>query len=111
MKVYLQGRWSELEMGRARWLTVLRAGGEATCRLPLGDGVTQNENMIKVSTDGGAAEMYRLEALGIRLVEVIATRAGLVGSATANPRPRVVGPHFDYRESSTLFAGRVDSGP
>lgn len=66
--------------------------------------------MIDVFVDSGAAEMYSLEAVGVRLVETMIARAGLVGSATANPRMRVVGPDFDYRASSTLFAGRIGRG-
>ena len=61
--------------------------------------------------DRGTAEMYRLEALGVQLVETMIARAGVVGSVTPNPLMRVVGPDFDYRESSVMFAGRVGRGP
>ena len=67
--------------------------------------------MVDVFMDSGTAEMYRFEAMGIQLVETIIARAGLTGSGTSNPRMRVIGPDFDYRESSLMFAGRVGRGP
>lgn len=73
--------------------------------------VRQNAEMVEVFMDGGTAEMYQLEALGIQLVETIIARAGLVGSAPSNRRAWAVGPDFDYCESSVIFAGRLGRGP
>ena len=71
----------------------------------------QNAGMVGVFTDIGTAEMYQLEALGIQLVETIIARASLIGSWTPNSRTRTVGPDFEYRESTIMFAGRAGRGP
>ncbi|MFJ2551541.1 hypothetical protein [Microbacterium sp. NPDC087591] len=66
--------------------------------------------MIDVFMDSGSSEMYRLEAVGVRLVETIIARASLVGATTGDRRIHVVGPDFEYRTSPRLFAGRVGRG-
>lgn len=61
--------------------------------------------------DSGTAEMYRLETLGIKLVETMIARAGLLGTVPLERRVIVTGPDFAYEASPTLFAGRVGRGP
>lgn len=59
----------------------------------------------------GTAEMYEHEARGIRLVDTIVARAGLLGTIPLHPdRPRVLGPHFEYASSKALFGGRSGEG-
>lgn len=67
---------------------------------------------VAVFLESGTAEMYRHEARGIELVEIMISRAGLVGRVPLRPgRPRVVGPHFAYQENRALFGGRTGEGP
>ena len=61
--------------------------------------------------DGGTAEMYRLEALGIKLVEIMIARTGLLGTVAPGRRAQVIGPDFAYDTSPALFAGRTGRGP